>query len=128
MRFILVLPALAALTACATPRESCLYQANNQLRSLEARMAETQGNIDRGYAIFESSETVTVERTCRDRLPDGTTRSYECDRTETVNRTDPVAVDVAYERQKLAEMETQLAALQAATLSAERQCIMMHPE
>ncbi len=128
MRQLLILAPVLALAACATPRESCIYQANSQLRSLDSRIATAQGNVDRGFAIFESTERVTIEATCTDELPDGTLQTYDCDRTETVTRTDPVAIDIAEERRKLAELRRERGPLQAATLSAERQCIAMHPE
>lgn len=128
MRHYLIIPALLGLAACSTPRESCIYDANSQLRSLESRIATAEGNIARGFAVFESTERVTVEATCTEELADGTLRNYDCDRTETVTRSEPVAIDVAEERRKLASLRAQLGPLQAATLSAERQCIAIHPE
>lgn len=128
MRYLIILPVLAGLTACSTPRENCIYQANSQLRSLEYQIETAQGNIDRGFAVFRSTQEVEIEATCTDRLPDGTLETYDCDRTETTSVSNPVAIDVNEERRKLAGLQSQLAALQAATFSAEQQCIAIHPE
>ncbi len=128
MRHVLLLIPAIALTACSTPRESCIYRANDQIRQLENRIGVAQGNVDRGYAVAEFKTTRTIEATCSDRLPDGTLQTYECDRTETVRSSEPVPIDLAEERRKLADLKQQLPGLQEATRAAERQCIAIHPE
>ncbi len=50
------LASLALLAACGTPQEQCISRATRDLRTVEALIAETQGNLDRGYAL----ETITV--------------------------------------------------------------------
>ncbi len=124
---LLLLPALA-LAACSTPREDCIYNANDQLRTLESKIKTAQGNVDRGFAISTSRNTRTVEATCTNTLPDGTVERYPCDRTETFTTSDPVQINIADERRKLAEFKRQLAPLQAATNTAVQQCIAIHPE
>ncbi len=128
MRCVLYIMPLLAVAACATPRESCIYTAQDQLRVLDGRIATAQGNVDRGFAVFTATDTRTIEATCTDRLPDGQLEEYDCDRTETFTTSSPVAIDVGEERRKLKRLRDQRPALQAATDTAVRQCIAIHPE
>jgi hypothetical protein len=48
--------ALAALAACGTPQEQCISRNTRDLRTVDRLIAETEGNLDRGYAF----ETITV--------------------------------------------------------------------
>ena len=48
--------ALAGLAACGTPQEQCISRNTRDLRSVDRLIAETEGNLDRGYAF----ETITV--------------------------------------------------------------------
>jgi hypothetical protein len=52
----LVFLTLVALTACGTPQEQCISRNTRDLRTLDRLIAETEGNLARGYAF----ETVTV--------------------------------------------------------------------
>ena len=52
----LALLALASLAACGTPQEQCINRNTRDLRTVDRLIAETQGNLDRGYAY----ETITV--------------------------------------------------------------------
>jgi hypothetical protein len=128
MRFTLALLPVLALTACATPRESCIYTAQNQLRPLENKIQVAQGNVDRGYAISVSKTTQVVRATCTNTLEDGTIERFNCDRTEESTSSLPVAIDVAEERRKVADLRRQLAPLQAAINTSIQQCIAIHPE
>ncbi|WP_128515882.1 hypothetical protein [Tabrizicola thermarum] len=47
---------LCALAACGTPQEQCISRNTRDLRTVDRLIAETQGNLDRGYAF----ETITV--------------------------------------------------------------------
>lgn len=48
--------ALGTLAACGTPQEQCINRNTRDLRTVDRLIAETQGNLDRGYAF----ETITV--------------------------------------------------------------------
>jgi hypothetical protein len=48
--------ALAALAACGTPQEQCISRNTRDLRTVDRLIAETEGNLARGYAF----ETVTI--------------------------------------------------------------------
>ncbi len=52
----LIFPLLALLAACGTPQEQCISRNTRDLRTVDRLIAETQGNLDRGYAF----ETITV--------------------------------------------------------------------
>jgi hypothetical protein len=47
---------LAGLAACGTPQEQCINRNTRDLRTVDRLIAETEGNLERGYAF----ETVTV--------------------------------------------------------------------
>ena len=102
MRAILILPLLALLlAACASPRERCVRAAVSELRVLDQLIAETQGNIDRGYAIDSIVETRTVLEPCTARDDP----FLFCSRQEPVTRERPRAIDVAAEERKLADLQ-----------------------
>ena len=52
----LVLLTLATLAACGTPQEQCISRNTRDLRTVDRLIADTEGNLARGYAF----ETVTV--------------------------------------------------------------------
>jgi hypothetical protein len=54
-----------ALAACQTPREACVSEASEELRTVDALIAETRGNLDRGYALETEQEVEVVRDTCR---------------------------------------------------------------
>jgi len=128
MRPAFILLPLVVLTACATPREECISDANRQLRVLNSLVAETQGNLARGYAIEESQEVRTLNRTCRGKNEDGSTFRFPCNETDTITTSRPVAIDLAAEQSKLEGLLQRQA--QAKTQSDQRiaQCIAIHPE
>lgn len=124
----LILLPLIALAACSTPREQCISGATRQIATLDRLIAETQGNIDRGFGIFETEDIRVLRRTCEDEREDGTTFRYRCDRTETFTRREPVALNVAEERIKLAQLQERRAATAAQAQARVQQCIAIHPE
>jgi hypothetical protein len=48
--------AFAVLAACGTPQQQCINYNTRDLRTMDRLIAETEGNLERGYAI----ETITV--------------------------------------------------------------------
>lgn len=52
----LILLSLGLLAGCGTPQEQCISRNTRDLRTVDRLIAETQGNLDRGYAF----ETITV--------------------------------------------------------------------
>jgi hypothetical protein len=52
----LIILSLGLLAGCGTPQEQCIGRNTRDLRTVDRLIAETQGNLDRGYAF----ETITV--------------------------------------------------------------------
>ncbi len=122
---------LAALAACGTPQEQCISRNTRDLRTVDRLIAESEGNLKRGYAY----ETVTVYedywRACpRPRPVEGqpppTPRMCLDERPVTEQR--PKAIDLNEEARKLAslkEKRTSLARQAAKVIAA---CKAEYPE
>jgi hypothetical protein len=124
----LALLAALALAACETPRESCLSSASRDLTIMESLIRETQGNIDRGYAI-EREQEVTVDRDfCRVEREDGSIRLRPCDRTRVENVRRPVAIDLRAEQAKLDSLLERRATLASQTAARQQACLATYPE
>jgi hypothetical protein len=103
MRATIALSLMLALVACGTPQEQCIARETRDLRVVDRLIKETQGNLQRGYAI----EEVTIERTvwvdCTPRVPEGepAPKPKLCldDVSDTITR--PKAIDLAAEQRKL---------------------------
>ena len=124
----LALMAALALAACETPQQSCLSSASRDLRVVESLIRETQGNLQRGYAI-EEEQIVDVDRSfCRVEREDGDIDLVPCDRTEVENVSRPVAIDLRAEQAKLDGLLERRAALTAQTAARQQACIATFPE
>ena len=103
MRPILALPLLIALTACGTPQEQCIARETRDLRVVDRLITETQGNLQRGYALEEITITNTVWVDCTPRVIKGdpVPERKLCleDESETITR--PKAIDLAAEQRTL---------------------------
>ncbi|HMO09854.1 MAG TPA: hypothetical protein PKD10_19750 [Paracoccaceae bacterium] len=130
----LPLAALALLAACGTPQERCIARETRELRILDRLIAETEGNIARGYAL----EEVTVWReywtTClvaQAPNPDGTARPpvpQPCERERAETQTRAKAIDLNVERDKLRSMQTKRRDLAQAAARSVAACRAAHPE
>jgi len=119
---LLLLPALVLLAACATPRDRCVAQATSELRVIEGLIAETEGNLARGYAFVTEPVVRTAFVWCfEDDL------LTLCTRHEADTRQRPVAIDTAAERRKLVDLRARQAALQAPTRAALARCEAQFP-
>ena len=125
-RALLLLPLLVA--ACATPREQCINDVSRDLRTLNSLIAVTQGNLQRGYAIAETTETQRIRTTCTGTNEDGSTFTFPCEETRDIEREVPVAIDLNAEQAKLESLLERRAALQGPTNAAIQQCVAIHPE
>lgn len=128
MRSLLLLALPLALAACATPRDRCIATATGQLRVINALVAETQGNIARGYAIEERQDLRTVRRFCDVRRDDGTIGRVGCDRTQVVTRDVPVAIDLNAEQAKLNSLLQRRALVEQQSQVALQQCVAAYPQ
>lgn len=127
MRHVLfALPVL--LVACATPQESCVNNASRDLRVLTGLIAETRGNLQRGFALVERQEFRTVRTTCKGENEDGSTFLFRCEKAKTVTRRLPVAIDLNAERAKLQSLEERQRQMQVNLQGAIAQCQAQFPE
>ena len=127
MRPILfALPAL--LVACASPQQACINDATRDLRVINALVAETRGNLNRGFGIEERQDVRTVRTFCTGENEDGSKFRFRCEETETFTRRVPVAIDLNAEAAKLASLESRQALLQANVDGAVAQCQRQFPE
>lgn len=109
--------ALALLAACASPQERCVADATEDLRVVNSLIAETEGNINRGYAV----ETVTEPRIGL-AICTGRSNVAFCTSSEQTVRDRPVAIDLAAERQKLDGLVTKRGELELRARRAIAQC------
>jgi hypothetical protein len=131
MRRISAALALALLAACGTPQEQCIARNTRELRTIDRLIAETQGNLDRGYALERITITEDYWDTCYDEaVVDGqpVLKPRLCleERSYTVER--PKAIDPAAEARKLDGLKAKRRDLarQAEPLIA--QCKVEYPE
>lgn len=124
MKHIYVLP-LILLTACATPQERCIATATKDLRVLNRLIAESQGNIQRGYG-YETERYTRWDFVVCGRRGDG--KLHYCwepyDRTRRV----PVAVDLTEEQRRLQSMIEKRAQLERAARPRLDACRATYPE
>lgn len=126
-RPIAALGALALLAACATPQERCIANANKQLTTLRALIAETEQNIARGYAI-ETQQTV---RTSIQLCAGAGSRSTDlllCQMAEPREKRVPVTIDTDLEKRKLAQMKAREVELSRALPAAYDTCERAYPQ
>jgi hypothetical protein len=104
---LLALPALALLAACADRRGDCIDDALRDVRVLEELIAETERNIDRGFATQPEPTVRTGVSFCLTASnPLGI-----CTSTQTEVRERPVTIDVLAERRKLRQLREREAEL-----------------
>jgi hypothetical protein len=125
----LALLSALALTACETPRESCINQASRELRIVESLIAETRCNLDRGYAIEREQDVRVVRDFCRVRdEEEGDIDLVRCNRTEVDEVERPVTIDLAQERVKLEQLLERREGLAAEQSARLRACVATYPE
>lgn len=127
-RSALALLTLIALTACASPREQCINGVTRGLATLDRLIATTQGNITRGFALVEVQDVRVLRSTCEGTNADGSTFRFPCEETETFTRQEPVSINIAEERLKLAQLQDRRAQQGRASQDRIRQCVATHPE
>lgn len=128
MKKTLILLPLVALAACATPRERCISTANSQLRTLDRLINVTRGNVQRGFALAEVQDVRVLRTTCEGTNADGSTFRFPCEETETFTRREPVTINIAEERVKLAQLEERRAQARRDAAAQAQQCIALYPE
>jgi len=131
-----VLPLFLVLTACGTPQEQCIARVTRDARVVERLIAETTGNLSRGFAY----EDVIVYRPVRvicnyieypapaDGSPTPPPRPQYCwdEREYTEQR--PRAIDPAGERAKLVGLRAKQVQLANSSAAPIAQCRAQYPE
>jgi hypothetical protein len=130
MRPILVFPLLFALATCGTPQEQCIARETRDLRVVERLIAETEGNLQRGYALEEVviERTVWVDCTPRVKKGDPAPERKLCldDESETITR--PKAIDLAAEQRTLDSLLVKRRDLQRGAERVIAACKAAYPE
>ena len=124
LRPALSLVALALLAGCATPLEQCLYQADRDRLSVQRELDERRQSLQRGFSIERVSVPVMVPSLCGGA---GVTPSA-CLRMETDTQEILHPINPAFEAERIALLERQLARAQAQQAAAAAQCRATHPE
>lgn len=127
---LVLLSTLALVAACATPREACISGAQRELRTLNGLIAETQGNLARGYALGQNQEIRVVRERCPvyDSEGNETGTFTICEVPETVTTQVPVAIDLNAEQAKLRSLLDRKAQMETQVNAAIQQCIAANPE
>ena len=132
MQRILVISGLALLVGCGTPQERCIAGATRDLRVVDRLIGQTQGNLDRGYALVEVERYGTRWVVCApaqaatDTQPARAAQMCLDDYEYTV--TEARAINLANERETLAELQKKRVALEKASRPAVASCKLTHPE
>lgn len=126
----LALPLLLVLASCGTPQEQCISYNTRDLRTVDRLIEETQGNLDRGYAI----ETITTyedywgycPQPQLEGAPPVPPRMCLKDRAVTVDR--PKAINLYDEAQKLDSLKAKRRDLARTAEALIASCKAQYPE
>jgi len=131
VRWVILPVLLASLAACGTPQEQCINRSTTELRKIERLIAETEGNLARGYGY--ETDTITTHQWVAciapgSRVPGHPVRTTMCfePQTQTVKR--EVPIDPAAEKRVLDNLLTRRKALAAAAEPAIAACRTAYPE
>ncbi|MCB5408709.1 hypothetical protein [Pseudogemmobacter faecipullorum] len=130
----LALSILSVLAACGTPQEQCIRRNTEDLRTVERLIAESRGNLNRGYALERYTVTVPDWQPCIRYVPgtkeDPTPRpvSTTCRSWDTETRTRPQSIDLSLEAKKLDQLLVKQRELSRQAQSVVKQCQALYPE
>ena len=126
------LPLLILLAACGTPQERCINGVTKDQRTLDRLIAESEGNIRRGYAYEETTVYVPVWEPCWYGPPAAEGQKPRpprmCMEEEARTTRKAVAIDLAAEGRKLAGLKAKRNELARASAGAVAQCRAQYPE
>lgn len=130
-----VFPALVLLASCGTPQERCVARETRDLRVVDKLIAETEGNLARGYAfedviisrpVWVQCTPVVLQPQADGAPPLPSPRLCLDDYEETVTR--PKAIDLAEEQSKLSGLKAKRAELAIAAKRSVTACQNAYPE
>ncbi len=126
----ILIPALLALSACGTPQENCISGATRDMRVVDRLIAETERNLERGYAYETVTLSRTVWRQCGYRGRPGKPAMGPQMCLDDVDYTEqrPKAIDLNAESAKLASLKAKRAAQAKAAGSSIKACKAQYPE
>jgi hypothetical protein len=122
------------LAACGTPQEQCIAANTRELRTVERLIAETQGNLARGYALEEVTVSTVEWDECSYIVPGKgkkgkpVIKTRMCLEDEDVTVTRPRTIDPAAEARTLAGLQAKRATLARAAAAAVATCKAQYPE
>ena len=128
MKPYLAAPFLLALMACATPQQRCIIKAAPDLPVLNRLIAESEGNLARGYAFADVEVEMDVWKLCRVDLTPSEVGQTMCLETETTTTREAVAIDLTAEAAKLASMRARRDEIEAQAQPAFAQCQAEFPK
>lgn len=134
---LLIIPVFTILAACGTPQEQCIARETRDLRVVDRLIAESEGNLKRGYGFEDVVISHTVWVTCaplpvpppvEGALAPEPAKPRLCldDRDETITR--PVAIDLGAEQSKLSGLKAKRKHLAAAGDRSIAACRKAYPE
>jgi len=121
---ILLLSAFGLLAACATPQERCVANVTKNMRVLDSLIAETRGNLARGFAIRTESFVVNETQKCGQEGG----KDVFCEVAVADERKVPVAIDLGDEQKKLDSLLQRRSAMNVQSQAAVAQCRAQFPE
>jgi hypothetical protein len=127
----LLFATLTLVAACGTPQEQCIRQNTRDLRTVDRLIAETEGNLERGYAFETVTEYEDFLRPCRyPHVPPGQPepRPRLCYDERPVQVQRPKAIDLDEEAKKLASLKTKRRELAREAEGVIAQCKAQYPE
>lgn len=127
---------LLVLAACGTPQQQCINAVTRDLRVVEELIGEAQVNLARGYGMEDVTVFVPRWDYCAPAVivqnADGSQTMAQapqmCMDNEATTVTRPVAIDLAAERRKLAQLQAQQGILMKRAEPAIAQCRVQYPE
>lgn len=132
MKRLVLICGLAVLAGCGTPQERCIAAATRDMRVVDRLIVETQGNLSRGYALVQVEKTAERWAVCRPGRPASATEPARppvmCWREHEYTVTGPRAVNLADQRETLAELQKKRAVLEKESRPAVASCKLTHPQ
>jgi hypothetical protein len=122
---------LATLAACGTPQQNCIARNTRDLRTVDRLIAETQGNLQRGYALETVTRWEEYWDTCLDRVVVNgqvTVQPRSCRRERSYTEQRPRAINLQAEAETLKGLQTKRTELARDVAPLVAQCKAEFPE
>jgi len=121
-----------SLAACGTPQERCIAGVTRDLRIVDGLIGQSQQNLQRGYAMEDIVQTDTRWAQCSAAVAATATTPAQpaqmCLEDYSYTVAQPKSINLADEREKLAEMQKKRRALAKDADRAIAQCRLEHPK